>query len=267
TSNDCPIGTKFFEFFNGSEEDKKLASKIGLGRRRNYYCNIVVLKNDNHPEEVGKVFKWRFGQQIQQKINDKINPIDSSDPVMVHNPFDIVPLKLKAIEKNGFRNFDTSEWILSGKSVADYVMPKASSDEKTKYMEALIEHLFHVSDFVRDDMFKSYDELVDILNDVLLNHGLSPVSKEDGGVESKTVRNNTGTSFPNFSVSSKKNDDVKKESKEEVKEETKEEEEERDPFSDEEPEDEKESTSSIVDDDLDLDKIFGSSDNDDDAPF
>jgi hypothetical protein len=184
---DCPLCNKFFELYNGSETEKKLAAELGLSRKREFRGNIIVLKNDNNPDEVGKIFKWKFGLTIQQKINDKINPIDDDEPLIVHNVYDIVPFKVKIIEKMGYRNYDTSEWGSTGKTLADYLIPKATSEEKEKFIEEILDKLFRVEDYVTDSDFRSKEELERILNDVLLSNNLTPIT------ETKAINSETAT--------------------------------------------------------------------------
>jgi len=187
-ANSCPICNKFFELFNGSDADKLLANELNLGRKRYFCSNIMVLKNDSNPEEVGKVFKWKFGWGVQQKINSKINPIDGDEPVIIHNPFDITPFKVKIIEKAGFRNYDTSEWGSSGKTIADYIIDKSSKEDKLKYINDLLENnLFEVKDFINDKDYRSNDDLLNILNDVLSSKNLSTVKSDKKEISENAV--------------------------------------------------------------------------------
>jgi hypothetical protein len=181
-NGDCPICNKFFDFYNGTEEDKKLGANLSLARKRYFYSNIIILKNDSNPEEVGKIFKWRYGAQIQLKINSKIVPMDGDEPIYVHNPNDILPLKVKITEKNKYRTFENSEWQISGKSVVDYLYPKANAEEKKNKMIEILDGLYKVEDFITEKDYKSKEELQDILNEVLEFNKIS-VEKVETTVE------------------------------------------------------------------------------------
>lgn len=176
---DCPICEKFFEYYNGTDADKKLAQNMGLSRKRQYFGNIIVLKNDSNPEEVGKIFKWKFGVQIKSKIANKLSPIDDDEPIMIHNINNILPMKIKISEKDGYRNFELSEWAQLGKSVADYIIPDATAKEKEKYNQDICDNLFKIKDYINDDDYKSVFELKKILNDVLEAHNQKTVSDEN----------------------------------------------------------------------------------------
>jgi hypothetical protein len=230
-SKECPICNKFFDFYNGSESDKKLAQTLSLGRKREYRGNIIVLKNDSNPEEVGKIFKWKFGYTIQQKINSKMNPIDGDEPVMIHNLYDIVPFKVKIIEKGGFRNYDTSEWGTSGKTVADYIIPDASSSDKEKYIEDILDKLYRTEDFITDKDYRSIEELERVLNDVLSSHDLDTVQNSND-TKQETIEKEVHQKPSNIGKELELEESI-----------------EEDPF-------EESSSNSTVSDDIDLESIF-----------
>lgn len=169
--NECAICEEFFRLWNKDEESRAIGKKLSLSRKRQYAGNIIVLKNEKNPDEVGKIFKWRFGITVQQKINDRINPSDGEDPIIVHNVYNILPFKVKVTEKGGYRDFSGCEWGMPGKSIADYLMPnvkKASSEDIDEWIdENILSKLFSVSDFVTDEMFKTKEELEKIVLDVL----------------------------------------------------------------------------------------------------
>ena len=55
-------------------------------RRLNYISNIQVINDSSNPDNNGKVFLYKFGKRIWDKINDLMNPqFEDEKPV---NPFD-----------------------------------------------------------------------------------------------------------------------------------------------------------------------------------
>jgi len=170
----CPICDKFFEFWNGTEEEKETAKALSLGRKRYYYGNIIVIKNQANPDDVGKVFKYKFGVTIKDKINKKVNPVDADDEaIIVYDPINILPFKINSKEKGGYRNFDDSEWIAGQKHLADFFTKLDNIEEKNKWLEDnVIDKLYSTKDFVTPESYRSEEELEKIVNDVLLNSNL-----------------------------------------------------------------------------------------------
>lgn len=77
---------------SGIEASEKRGKKFTPSM--NYISNILVVSDPVHPENNGKVFKFKFGNGIMKLIEGKITPDDSTknDPdFLAFNPFD--PMK------------------------------------------------------------------------------------------------------------------------------------------------------------------------------
>ena len=69
---------------SGVESDKEIARK--QKRKLQYYSNIYVVKDGANPENEGKVFLYRYGKKIFDKIMETMQPaFEDETPV---NPFD-----------------------------------------------------------------------------------------------------------------------------------------------------------------------------------
>ena len=140
---------------SGNDKDKEIARK--QKRRLNYIANIYVVKDPAHPENEGKVFLFKFGKKIFDKINEKMNPeFDDEKPL---NPFDLwagANFKLKIRKVEGYRNYDKSEF--------DESAPLLDDDDD---MEAIWKSQHSLAELVAADKFKSYDELKRRLEKVL----------------------------------------------------------------------------------------------------
>jgi len=149
---------------SGNEKDKEIVRK--QKRRLSYYANILVVKDPAHPENEGKVFIFKFGKKIFDKIEALMKPeFEDEQPV---NPFDFwdgCNFKLKIRKVEGYRNYDKSE----------FEKPSPVSDND-KEIESIWKRQYSLADIVSPDKFKSYDELKARL-DRVLNGGDS--SKED----------------------------------------------------------------------------------------
>jgi hypothetical protein len=141
---------------SGIEANKEIARK--QKRKLTYYSNILVVSDPKHPENEGKVFLYKYGKKIFDKIQEKLSPqFEGEKPV---NPFDFwkgCNLKLKIRQVMGYRNYDASEWE-----------PQTSVfDGDDSQIEALWKKSHSLKAFVSPDQFKSYDELKAKLNKVL----------------------------------------------------------------------------------------------------
>lgn len=111
---ECPACKANSELWNsGIESDKEIAR--GRKRKLSYWANIVVIKDEAKPENQGKVFKYRFGQ----KIMDKIVQASSADADLgtpglnVTCPFTGANFSLKIKQVSGFANYDDSKFGVS----------------------------------------------------------------------------------------------------------------------------------------------------------
>jgi len=140
---------------SGIESNEDLVRKYK--RRLSFYSNIYVVKDPTRPENEGKVFLFKYGKKIFEKLNDLMNPqFEDESPV---NPFDLwggANLKLKIRNVEGYRNYDKSEFEESA--------PLSSDDS---LLETVWKSQYSLSDFVEPSNFKSYDELKSKLYRVL----------------------------------------------------------------------------------------------------
>ena len=141
---------------NGTEAGKEQARK--QKRRLSYIANIYVVKDPGNPESEGKVYLYKFGKKIFDKLNESMNPeFEDETPI---NPFDFwegADFKLKIRQVEGYRNYDKSEFD-SASALLD------GDDDR---LEQVYEGLFSLQDFLDRKNFKSYAELQAKLNRVL----------------------------------------------------------------------------------------------------
>lgn len=149
---------------SGNDEDKKIASK--QKRRLKFISNIYVVQDKANPENEGKVFLYRYGKKIFDKVNDQMNP--GFDDVAAINPFDLwdgANFRLRIRKFEGYQNYDKSDF--------DKPAPILPDDEA---LEALWKSEYPLQPFLAADQFKSYDELKSRLEKVL--GSATPVSAE-----------------------------------------------------------------------------------------
>ena len=140
---------------SGIEANKEVARK--QKRRLTYISNIYVVTDSKNPQNEGKVFLYKFGKKIFDKVNDLMNPeFEDESPV---NPFDLwegANFKLKIRQVEGYRNYDKSEFDKSTQLVED----------ETE-LEKIWNSQYALTEFTGDDQFKAYDELKARLDSVL----------------------------------------------------------------------------------------------------
>ena len=151
-----PVSEHNRELWNsGSDKDKETVRK--QKRKLSYYSNIYVIKDPAHPENEGKVFLYKYGKKIFDKIKDVMQPtFEDEKPV---NPFDLwegANFKLRIRQVEGYRNYDKSEF--------DGNTPLDENEDK---LEAIWKQTHSLAAFLDPSNFKSYDELKTKLNTVL----------------------------------------------------------------------------------------------------
>ena len=139
----------------GVDSDKDIARK--RKRKLSYYSNIYIVSDPKHTENEGKVFLYKFGKKIFDKITEAMQPaFEDEKPI---NPFDFwkgANFKLKIRKVDGYWNYDKSEF----ESVAQ-MLP---TDEEIK---SVWEKQYALKPFVDPSNFKTYDELKEKLNRVI----------------------------------------------------------------------------------------------------
>ena len=139
----------------GIESDKEIARK--QKRKLQYYSNVYVVSDAKHPENEGKVFLFRYGKKIFDKIMESMQPAFPDDVAV--NPFDFwegANFKLKIRKVDGYWNYDKSE----------FDSPTAIFEAENN-IESTWKKQYPLDEFTNSNAFKSYDELKTRLDIVL----------------------------------------------------------------------------------------------------
>ena len=142
---------------NGTDAGKETARK--QKRKLTYISNIYVVKDPANPENEGKVFLYKYGKKIFDKLTAAMQPEFEDEEAI--DPFDFwqgANFKLKAKNVAGYRNYDSSEFTP--------VTPLLDDDDA---LEGLWKKENSLAELVANDQFKSYDELKTRLSYVLGN--------------------------------------------------------------------------------------------------
>ena len=142
---------------NGTDAGKDTARK--QKRKLTYISNIYVVKDPANPENEGKVFLYKYGKKIFDKLTAAMQPEFEDEEAI--DPFDFwqgANFKLKAKNVAGYRNYDSSEFTA--------VTPLLDDDDA---LESLWKKESSLQEFVAADQFKSYEDLKKRLGYVLGN--------------------------------------------------------------------------------------------------
>lgn len=152
----CPICAANNKLWNsGVESDKDIARQ--RKRKLSYYSNIYVVTDKKHPDNEGKVFLYKYGKKIHDKILAAMQPeFQDETPVNVFDFWEGANFKLKIKTVAGFWNYDSSEFAAAA---------ALSSDDEA--MENIWKQAHSLEAFTASDQFKDYDALEGRLNQVL----------------------------------------------------------------------------------------------------
>ena len=176
-----PVSDLNRELWNsGKDSDKEIARK--QKRKLSYYSNIYVVKDEMNPENEGKVFLYKYGKKIHDKIVAAAQPEFEDEQAI--NPFDLwngADFRLKICKVAGFWNYDKS----------GFANPSTLAGKTDEELEATWKECYSLKDFTSQSQFKTYEELEARLNSVLK---VTPKRPDPETLEEET----TSQSVPNL---------------------------------------------------------------------
>lgn len=161
-----PVGELNSRLWNSSDDPNSPARKQVSAQKRKltYVSNILVVKDPAHPENEGKVFLYKYGVKIYEKIKERLHPtIPGKVGINVFDPFEGANFEIivKTIQfgEQAFPNYDASTF----ESPSSIVKKEEDFNEiwNTQYS---------LQELISPDKFKSYEELEKRL-DAVLNQG------------------------------------------------------------------------------------------------
>jgi len=157
-----PVVEKNRILWNSGDEKTVREQKI----KKNFYSNILVVRDPGNKENEGKVFLFRYGTKIFEKIERAVKPEFADDEPL--NPFDFwegANFKMKIRKVSNYRNYDLCE----------FASPSAISDDDDE-IKKIWDSQYSLTEFLDPKNFKSYDELKARLETVTMQPGSNPVS-------------------------------------------------------------------------------------------
>ena len=170
---DDPVGELNRELWNsGRDSDKEIAR--AQKRKLSYYSNIYVVQDPAHPENEGRVFLYKFGKKIFDKLVEAMQPAFADEsPIDPFNFWKGADFKLKIRKVDGYWNYDKSE----------FAAPKTLGSFDDDKLESIWKEGYSLAEFEAEKNFKSYEDLQKRLN-LVLGKGAAPV-RPNLGVDSE----------------------------------------------------------------------------------
>jgi hypothetical protein len=109
----CPVCAANSKLWAASKDPNDPLKQITRTRKRklSYHSDILVINDPKHPENNGKVFLYRYGQKMFEKITDLLTPsFADTISVDVVDFYDGANFKLRQVKADGYPNFDKSSF-------------------------------------------------------------------------------------------------------------------------------------------------------------
>ena len=158
---------------SGNDADKETARK--QKRKLSYYSNIYVVQDPANPENEGRVFLYKFGKKIFDKLTEAMQPAFADETPI--NPFDFwkgADFKVKIRKVEGYWNYDKSE----------FAEPSTLKGFDDSELELIWKQEYSLTDFTAPDKFKTFEELETRLQTVL--SATQPTRKIDAELEDES---------------------------------------------------------------------------------
>ena len=156
-----PVSDLNRELWNsGNDADKDVARK--QKRKLSYYSNIYVISDPANPDNEGRVFLYKYGKKIFDKLTEAMQPAFADETPI--NPFDFwkgADFKVKIRKVEGYWNYDKSE----------FAEPSTLKGFDDTELETVWKQQYSLTEFTSADKFKTFDEL-----DARLQTVLSPTT-------------------------------------------------------------------------------------------
>jgi hypothetical protein len=156
-ANPCPVCEHIQPYWDEDTDDSHNYARR-YSRTKQFIANILVINDLNKPANNGKVFLFKFGIKIYEKIEEKIFPESEIDePVQIFDPWEGCAFKLKLRQKSKRNNYDNSEFV------TDKCGPVADD----KGLEVIFNQMIDLDEFLADDKFPKYEKMAKKFNRIM----------------------------------------------------------------------------------------------------
>ncbi len=154
---DDPVSELNRELWNSGRDADKATARTQK-RKLSYYSNIYVVSDPVHPENEGKVFLYKYGKKIFDKLVEAMQPAFADEtPLDPFNLWQGADFKLKIRKVDGYWNYDKSE----------FAAPATLGGLEDQALEDIWKKSYSLNEFEAAKNFKTYEQLQARLNLVL----------------------------------------------------------------------------------------------------
>ena len=185
---DDPVGELNRELWNSGREQDKATARVQK-RKLSYYSNIYVVSDPAHPENEGRVFLYKYGKKIFDKLVEAMQPAFADEtPLDPFNFWKGADFKVKIRKVDGYWNYDKSE----------FAAPSTLGDFSDEELEEIWKKGYSLAEFEDAKNFKSYEQLKARLNLVLGKSSPRPAPVAVDESEEEVVPANWGKEVSDF---------------------------------------------------------------------
>lgn len=155
-----PVSEYNRELWNSENEANKNIAR-NQKRQTKYISNILVVKDPGNPENEGKVFLFKYGKKIFEKVKSVMfpesDPVEQKEAMNPFCPWTGANFKLRVKKVGDYPNYDQSEFSTKE--------PLFGGDDAK--IEALWKTQYKLSTLLDPSNFKTYDQLKERLDKVV----------------------------------------------------------------------------------------------------
>ena len=146
---DDPVSELNRELWNSGRDADKATARTQK-RKLSYYSNIYVVSDPVHPENEGKVFLYKYGKKIFDKLVEAMQPAFADEtPLDPFNLWEGADFKLKIRKVDGYWNYDKSE----------FAAPATLGGFDDATLEETWKKSYSLNEFAAAKNFKTYEAL------------------------------------------------------------------------------------------------------------
>lgn len=199
----CPVCENNSKHWNEGKEGEEFVRTRRSSRILSYYANILVIKDEKNPENAGKVWLFKFGKKIYEKIDGAIKQDMIPWDELAGVNFNLVVNK-KRVGENFLPNYDNSHFFKNeeGNAIETSLDKYCNIDEINK-------NLYPLKDFIEESKFKPYNQLQEKLNRILGEEEASTIpNKPEQAEKSEHVPKETSNKTIEDTVENDNNENV-----------------------------------------------------------